>query len=62
MTSVTTAADATRDKALTTQRQSICILLLLLLLLLLLFGFKWVVNPVAAVMQYGTTNNINKYT
>jgi hypothetical protein len=28
--------------------------------LLLLFGCRWVVNPVAAVIQYGTTNNILK--
>jgi hypothetical protein len=28
--------------------------------LLLLFDCKWVVNPVAAVIQYGKTNNIHK--
>jgi hypothetical protein len=28
--------------------------------LLLLFDCKWIVNPVAAVIQYGTTNNILK--
>jgi hypothetical protein len=39
-----------------------CCTLLLLLLLLLLFDFKWVVNPVTAVIQYGTTDNIQTNT
>jgi hypothetical protein len=37
-------------------------LLLLLLLLLLILDCKWVVNPVAAVTEYGTTNNRHKQT
>jgi hypothetical protein len=32
------------------------------LLLLLLFDWKWVANPVAAIIQYGTTNNIQTNT
>jgi hypothetical protein len=36
--------------------------LLLLLILLLLLDCKWVVSPVARLIQYGTTNNIHNQT